>query len=187
MVNVFSWPLRDVPRRLSDGGTSEDHVARGGGFAIDIPAATWTPFYPALPPDTQGTVSWMFWDPECGNLVEYSFVFDATMWQVRYCHAEQVAVGVSDRLDRDTILGYVGSTGKSTGPHIHLALWRDGERVRPEDWLMSDCPDIEPELILIWDRLDRIQKASRSQKVKAWAEQAKQAAVADIKRKVGLQ
>ena len=43
-MTLLSWPLHDVPPHLSEGGTSEDHLARGGGFAVDIPAATWTPF-----------------------------------------------------------------------------------------------------------------------------------------------
>lgn len=38
----------------------------------------------------------------------------------RYCHMCTVTVNVGDYITAETIIGYVGSTGNSTGPHLHL-------------------------------------------------------------------
>ncbi|MEM8901579.1 MAG: M23 family metallopeptidase, partial [Bacteroidota bacterium] len=32
------------------------------------------------------------------------------------------------------VIGYVGSSGKSTGPHLHYEVWKEGEKVNPEDY-----------------------------------------------------
>lgn len=38
----------------------------------------------------------------------------------RYCHMMDIAVGVGDMINAGTIIGHVGSSGNSTGPHLHL-------------------------------------------------------------------
>lgn len=50
----------------------------------------------------------------------------------RYAHLSAIDVAVGDRLAVGATLGAVGSTGFSTGPHLHLEVRRDGEPVDPE-------------------------------------------------------
>lgn len=52
-----------------------------------------------------------------------------------YAHLRDRGVGVGDKVERDTIVGHVGSSGRSTGPHLHLEITRHGSPVDPADFL----------------------------------------------------
>lgn len=51
--------------------------------------------------------------------------------QTRYCHMSQMAVGPGQGVRRGQVIGYVGSTGLSTGPHLHYEMYRGGRAVDP--------------------------------------------------------
>jgi murein DD-endopeptidase MepM/ murein hydrolase activator NlpD len=48
-----------------------------------------------------------------------------------YGHMSRFAVRPGERVSRGEVIGYVGSTGMSTGPHLHYELWRNGVPVNP--------------------------------------------------------
>ena len=50
----------------------------------------------------------------------------------RYCHMSRMAVSRGQRVERGQIIGYVGSTGLSTGPHLHYEMYRGGRSINPE-------------------------------------------------------
>jgi murein DD-endopeptidase MepM/ murein hydrolase activator NlpD len=52
-----------------------------------------------------------------------------------YNHALRYVVGPGRHVRQGQLLGYVGSTGFSTGCHLHLMLWLDGRMVDPMSWL----------------------------------------------------
>ena len=53
-----------------------------------------------------------------------------------YGHLKGYAVKKGDYVAKGQVIGYIGSTGNSTGPHLHLELRIDDEPVNPEDyWL----------------------------------------------------
>jgi murein DD-endopeptidase MepM/ murein hydrolase activator NlpD len=53
-----------------------------------------------------------------------------------YCHQSEFGVEVGQRLAPGDLVGYVGSTGNVTGPHLHLEVHPgDGEPIDPEAWL----------------------------------------------------
>ncbi len=56
---------------------------------------------------------------------------------VRYAHASAVNVAVGDRVDIGDEIAAVGSTGRSTGPHLHLEVRRNGEAVDPTTALLA--------------------------------------------------
>lgn len=60
-----------------------------------------------------------------------------TLW-VRYAHASTVAVGKGDRIRRGDLVGTVGSTGRATGPHLHLEVARGPRRIDPT-FLLCTC------------------------------------------------
>jgi murein DD-endopeptidase MepM/ murein hydrolase activator NlpD len=63
-----------------------------------------------------------------GNLVEINH---GNGYLTRYAHNEQVLVSVGEEVERGQALAIVGSTGHSTGPHVHFEVLRDGRQIDP--------------------------------------------------------
>jgi murein DD-endopeptidase MepM/ murein hydrolase activator NlpD len=49
----------------------------------------------------------------------------------RYAHASRLLVHAGQRVDTGAVIGRVGSTGRSTGAHVHFEVWHDGRVVNP--------------------------------------------------------
>lgn len=79
-----------------------------------------------------GVVSFANWSGGSGNLVgiEHGFGF-ATY----YAHNQKLRVRVGQTVKRGDVIGYVGSTGNSTGPHVHYEVWKEGKPVNPSGYL----------------------------------------------------
>ena len=52
-------------------------------------------------------------------------------WTTRYAHLSGAEVREGQKVGRGTLLGEVGSTGRSTGPHLHFEAAREGQKVDP--------------------------------------------------------
>jgi murein DD-endopeptidase MepM/ murein hydrolase activator NlpD len=72
-------------------------------------------------------------------------------FRTRYGHMSAVAadVQVGTRVRQSQVIGYVGSTGLATGPHLHYELWRSGRAVDP---LAIDLPVGDPVPNDTWPR-----------------------------------
>ena len=64
----------------------------------------------------------------CGNAVRLDH---GGGLQTRYCHMSRMAVRSGQSVRRGQVIGYVGSTGLSTGPHLHYEMYRSGRAVDP--------------------------------------------------------
>ncbi len=69
-----------------------------------------------------------------GNLVEIDHGKGVT---TRYAHLSKIDVKVGDRVEVGDIVGRVGSTGRSTGPHLHYETRVNGAAVNPQRWLAA--------------------------------------------------
>ncbi|MCX8061917.1 MAG: peptidoglycan DD-metalloendopeptidase family protein [Anaerolineales bacterium] len=57
-----------------------------------------------------------------------------------YYHQKEVYVQVGDRVQAGQVIGLVGATGRSQGPHLHFEVWVNGVQVDPLDWLTQAFP-----------------------------------------------
>jgi murein DD-endopeptidase MepM/ murein hydrolase activator NlpD len=61
--------------------------------------------------------------------------------QSMYLHMTRLVVASGATVQRGDILGYAGSTGRSTGPHLHWVLYANGINVNPAQWIkLQPCP-----------------------------------------------
>jgi len=69
-------------------------------------------------------------------------------YKTRYAHLSKFNVAVGQKVKRGAIIGFVGSTGKSTGPHLHYEVEINGEKVNPINYYHSDLTPEEYEQLL---------------------------------------
>jgi murein DD-endopeptidase MepM/ murein hydrolase activator NlpD len=69
-----------------------------------------------------------------GNMVE---IDHGNGLASRYAHMSETLVEEGQQVDKGTVLGRLGSTGRSTGPHLHYEVRVDGEPVDPERYLRA--------------------------------------------------
>jgi murein DD-endopeptidase MepM/ murein hydrolase activator NlpD len=79
-----------------------------------------------------GTVSIAGWTGGYGKMVE---VDHGNGLATRYGHLSEIDVSVGDQVRIGQVIGKLGSTGRSTGPHIHYETRVDGEPVNPQKFL----------------------------------------------------
>lgn len=60
---------------------------------------------------------------------------DGTTWETRYCHMKQINVFKGQEVKQGTVLGAVGNTGRSTGPHLHFEILKNGYNVNPSNYI----------------------------------------------------
>jgi len=107
---------------------------------VDYGAATGTPVWAVA----DGTVTRAGWGGACGNMVA---IRHANGLETIYCHFSKIAAGirVGTRVAQKQVVGYVGTTGRSTGPHLHYAVKRHGQFVNPLALKFPPADPLPPE------------------------------------------
>jgi len=120
------FPIREGGRVSSDFGVRKDPFTGKGKFhhGVDIAAAEGT----AVHPVKGGEVTFSGCQKGYGNVV---VVDHGDGFVTKYAHNRANRVAVGDRVDPNTVIAEVGSTGRSTGPHLHFEVSYEGERVHP--------------------------------------------------------
>ncbi|NNV06881.1 murein hydrolase activator EnvC [Geobacillus sp. C56-T2] len=71
-----------------------------------------------------GVVFRSYYSSSYGNVIFVSHVIDGQLYTTVYAHLEARLVGEGQRVQKGQIIGYMGNTGDSTGPHLHFELHR---------------------------------------------------------------
>jgi murein DD-endopeptidase MepM/ murein hydrolase activator NlpD len=101
---------------------------------LDISANTGTPIVATA----DGTVKSASYSGAFGNLVVLDHGFGIS---TRYGHMSKFAVKAGDHVSRGEVIGYVGRTGRATGPHVHYEVWLNGRMVNPLRLLTTRRPE----------------------------------------------
>lgn len=86
-----------------------------------------------------GVVSKADWMGGYGNMVEINHGNGLT---TRYGHLSRIGVRAGDKMQRGQILGLIGSTGRSTGPHLHFEVRLNDKPVNPRRFLPPQTPEM---------------------------------------------
>ncbi|MCB2050434.1 MAG: M23 family metallopeptidase [Novosphingobium sp.] len=119
--------------RLSSGFGMREHPVIGGRRAhkgIDLAAPTGTPVYATA----DGKVEMAQWFSSYGKFVKIEHGADL---ETRYAHLSGYTVSPGQTVHKGDLIGYVGSTGRSTGPHLHYEVRVAGEAVNPMPYMVE--------------------------------------------------
>ena len=131
--NIFSWPLQEAGTITSTFGYRTDPINGMVSYhsGTDIGMPTGTPILVAA----DGTViianSTDSWGGGYGYYVKikHNDTFDTL-----YAHCSKICVRNGQQVKKGQVIGYVGTTGRSTGPHLHFEVWKNGSRTNALDY-----------------------------------------------------
>ena len=105
-------------------------------YGVDYAAPTGTPVMTI----GDGVVTSVKYEGAGGNTVR---IKHNSVYSTAYLHLSKYAKGlkVGQRVRQGDVIGYVGSTGRSTGPHLDFRVWKNGSPINP---LKMDSPPAEP-------------------------------------------
>ena len=128
----YIWPVAGYTRITSPFGYRNcPYHGRELHGGCDIPAAYGTPIKAAK----SGVVVISTYGSSYGN---YVAIAHGDGSRTMYCHMSSRAASVGSTVSQGQVIGYVGSTGNSTGNHLHLELWTSSSsssRVNPLDYI----------------------------------------------------
>ena len=104
------------------------HLRKSTHTGLDIAAASGTPIKVV----SSGTVTFASYNGSYGNLVKVDHGNGVETW---YAHTSKMYVTVGQKVSAGDIIAAVGSTGNSTGPHLHLEIRINGQHVNPQNYL----------------------------------------------------
>ena len=116
ITSLFGY--RFDPMGRVDGETGEFHAG------VDIANAPDTLIYATA----DGTVRLSGWSHGYGRMIAIDHGYGVS---TVYGHTSKALVKVGDRVTRGQVIAYMGTTGRSTGAHLHYEVWRNGKPVNP--------------------------------------------------------
>ena len=87
-----------------------------------------------------GVVTEAGWKGGYGNMIE---VDHGNGLKTRYGHLSKIEVEVGDTLSRGQLMAFVGSTGRSTGPHLHYELRLNDRPINPRRFLPPEATELK--------------------------------------------
>ena len=124
---------KDLKRMASGYGWRIDPIYRTRRFhaGMDFTAPTGTDIFAT----GNGTIQSAGWKQGYGNTVEINHGFG---YKTLYAHMHKINVRVGQTVNRGDVIGLVGNTGKSTGPHLHYEVHFKGQVMNPANYYFLD-------------------------------------------------
>lgn len=125
------WPLKGYTKLSDDYGLRPDPFGRPTTVmhhGIDIPAPAGTPIYAAY----DGQVAWSYYSGSPGNWVG---IDHGNGLYTVYMHMSKRLVTEGTYVKKGDVIGLVGTTGSSTGNHLHFAVRLNGSYVDPKNYV----------------------------------------------------
>ena len=124
---------KDLTRTASGFGWRIDPIYRSRRFheGMDFTAPIGTDIFAT----GNGTVVFAGWKQGYGNTVEINHGFG---YLTLYAHMHKIGVRAGQKVNRGDVIGTVGNTGKSTGPHLHYEVHFRGQVMNPQNYYFLD-------------------------------------------------
>ena len=123
-VSSYAFPLKSYSYVSSEYGPRWGSTHTG----IDLAAPAGTHIYSWR----SGTVTFAGWSGGYGNFI---IVDHGDGFVTRYAHCSKIAVTKGQTVSQGQVIGYVGTTGNSTGNHLHFEVKVNGNFVNPRNYL----------------------------------------------------
>ncbi len=126
MGELFIMPIKAKFRWTSPYGSRIDPIAGVKSFhtGTDMACPTGTPIYASM----SGTISTTGVNRVYGN---YVIIDHGNGYQTLYAHMSKIIAKKGQWVSQGTRIGLVGSTGYSTGPHLHFTVYKNGKMINP--------------------------------------------------------
>lgn len=126
MGELFIIPIKAKFRWTSPYGSRIDPIAGVKSFhtGTDMACPTGTPIYASM----SGTISTTGVNRVYGN---YVIIDHGNGYQTLYAHMSKIIAKKGQWVSQGTRIGLVGSTGYSTGPHLHFTVYKNGKMINP--------------------------------------------------------
>lgn len=137
---LFDWAV-DAPHQLTQGFIND-----GNGIDIVTTTVQSSGLKPIYAAESGFVDQLQYWDGKTrtgmqsyGNMVRINHgTYDGGVLQTRYAHMSKLLVKNGQNVYRGQIIGYMGTTGNSTGQHLHFEVLWKGKRYNPLNWLDND-------------------------------------------------
>ena len=129
-INGIKLAVTPISGRISSRYGVSSSIRSSRHTGLDIAATRGTPIKVVA----DGTVTFAKYNGSYGNLVKVDHGNGVETW---YAHTNRMYVKVGDKVKAGDVIAAVGSTGNSTGPHLHLEIRINGKHVNPQLYLYN--------------------------------------------------
>ena len=130
-INGIKLAVTPIEGRITSRYGVSSRIRKSTHTGLDISAITGTDIKVVA----DGTVISANYNGSYGNLVKIDHGNGVETW---YAHTSKMYVKKGDTVKAGDVIAAVGSTGNSTGPHLHLEIRVNGEHVDPQDYLYKE-------------------------------------------------
>jgi murein DD-endopeptidase MepM/ murein hydrolase activator NlpD len=126
--NVPIYP--PVAGYITQGFVDDHTLSQDNHYGVDIASPEGAPVCASA----SGVVVFSNWTYDLGYMV---ILYHSNGYFTIYGHNQRNAVNEHQYVNRGDIIGYLGNTGISQGPHLHFEIWREGKPIDPQSMIYS--------------------------------------------------